>query len=53
MKKYIKLTLITLMIMTTILIPHVHDENCGYNPETGLGCIYEEVIPLIDEGPNN
>lgn len=28
---------------------HVHDEKCGYNPETGEGCTHEcesEIQPL-------
>lgn len=27
---------------------HVHDENCGYNPETGKGCVYE-IMPANSE----
>lgn len=34
---------------------HVHDENCGYDPETGEGCTHQcEVLnPLVEREPNH
>ena len=32
-----------LLLALSIIIPiHIHDEECGYDPETNQGCIYEE-----------
>ena len=40
MKKWIAVVLII-----SILIPvHVHDDECGYDPETGDGCKYAEIV---------
>lgn len=38
-------------LLTVMILPqgHVHDEECGYDPETKTGCIYEEeTVPGID-----
>lgn len=57
MKKIIKL-LLSALLFTVVLgtnNPHIHDENCGYDPVTDSGCIYEidfNLIPPGDDDPN-
>lgn len=50
MKRIYKLLLSLLLALscTTGICTHVHDENCGYNPETKTGCTHkcEENIDL-------
>lgn len=41
--KRIALALLVAALLNTNANPgctHVHDENCGYNPETGEGCTH-------------
>lgn len=52
MKKLLVL-LLMLALFVGVAIPHIHDDQCGYNPETKTGCIYEEANPLEDKGPFN
>lgn len=47
MKKIISLLLLVALLVG-VTLPHVHDDQCGYNPETKSGCVYEEVEPLRD-----
>lgn len=47
MKKKLLVLLTLLTLGVVIPAGHVHDENCGYNPETGEGCVYE--ITLMQE----
>lgn len=49
--KKILITLFTLTVLCGGICIHRHDENCGYDPQTKTGCIYEEVGLLKDEGP--
>lgn len=52
MKKILKIMFIVSLMIGVIGIPHIHDDQCGYNPETGEGCIYEyEIAPLQNNGP--
>ena len=44
MKKLISTILSLCLALTLSIIPnaeHTHDENCGYDPSTDTGCIYE------------
>lgn len=41
MKRLASLLLIFTMALTVIPTAHVHDNDCGYDPETGTGCVYE------------
>ena len=54
MRKLLSLLLAWVLFITPVIITHEHDENCGYNPETKTGCIYE-VNPCApkpdEEGP--
>lgn len=48
--------LFVLLLMIALLIgvsaPHVHNDSCGYDPKTKMGCIYEEDIDYFqNEGP--
>lgn len=40
MKKIVTLFL-ALLLIGGVQVPHTHDEQCGYNPDTKSGCIYE------------
>ena len=46
MKKVLVVFLSLLLILPTI---HIHDKDCGYNPETNSGCKYEEVYEPEDK----
>ena len=48
MKKIYQLILSLLLALscTTGLCTHVHDENCGYDPQTETGCLHECNIGL-------
>ena len=48
MKNYLKL-LLSLCLAFGIIIntEHVHDEDCGYDPITETGCIYEVDLQLL------
>lgn len=43
MKKIAKLLLVSIFALAVVAGAqgHVHDDECGYNPETGKGCIFE------------
>lgn len=55
MKKLVGLLLVSLFALTCTVgqCTHVHDENCGYDPETGDGCTHQcEVLePLVERDP--
>lgn len=56
MKKFFSIIAVLILLITCTLTSctHVHDENCGYNPETGEGCthICNEIDPHIGiKGP--
>lgn len=56
MKKMLKLLLSAFLLLTVVISEHVHDENCGYDPETETGCIYDvESTGLLpgEEDPSN
>lgn len=41
-KRLARFLLIFMLACTVIPTgQHVHDEHCGYNPETGTGCEYD------------
>ena len=42
MKKIFSIIAVLALLVTCTLTTcsHVHDENCGYNPETGEGCTH-------------
>lgn len=44
MKKTLLVLITALTLGLVVPADHVHDENCGYNPETGTGCIYEIAL---------
>lgn len=51
--KKIKLLLSTLLVLTVLCgvgCTHIHDDQCGYNPETGEGCTHvcDVVVPLFE-----
>ncbi len=47
MKNLVKVLLSLCLAVGIILnIEHVHDEECGYDPVTETGCIYE-IDPLL------
>lgn len=53
MKKTLKRVACLMIALTVCSIAgyqHSHDENCGYNPETNSGCMYE-VTPIIEGDP--
>lgn len=50
MKKLITLFALTILYGGEIFI-HRHDENCGYDPQTKAGCVYEEVGFFKHDGP--
>lgn len=56
MKKLVSLLLVSVFGLTCLVgqCTHVHDENCGYDPETGEGCTHECVAidPLVEREPN-
>ena len=56
MKKVLKL-LLSAFLAFTVVVEHVHDENCGYDPETETGCIYETDLTGFgrpgEEDPSN
>lgn len=41
MKKIILAIVSVVMLGGVIPTGHIHDEHCGYNPETNSGCVYE------------
>lgn len=41
MKKIILAIVSVVMLGGVIPTGHIHDERCGYNPETNSGCVYE------------
>lgn len=44
--------LVALAICTGTVCTHVHDDQCGYNPETGEGCTHQcELIEPYEMGP--
>ena len=55
MKKILSFLLVSILALTCTVghCTHVHDENCGYNPETGEGCTHvcEYVDPQNDKNP--
>lgn len=57
MKKMFKLLLSAFLLLTVTVSGHVHDENCGYNPETETGCIYDVDLTQFpgpgEEDPSN
>lgn len=54
MKKISKL-LVTIMLLSLtagLTCTHVHDDQCGYNPETGEGCTHVceyDISPLNED----
>lgn len=55
MKKILGLLLVSILALTCTVgqCTHVHDENCGYDPETGEGCTHvcELISPANDKDP--
>lgn len=57
MKKLLTLFLAFTMLVTTCT--HIHDENCGYNPNTNTGCTHEHddscfgIDPQYGYGPDD
>ena len=45
-------TLFALAILCGVGCTHIHNDQCGYNPETGEGCTHvcDDVVPLYDGG---
>lgn len=45
-------TLLALAILCGVGYTHIHNDQCGYNPETGEGCTHvcDDVVPLYDGG---
>lgn len=41
MKKFILAIVSVVMLGGVIPTGHIHDEHCGYDPETNSGCVYE------------
>lgn len=41
MKKKLIVILAVFTLCAVIPSGHIHDDNCGYDPETDSGCIYE------------
>ncbi|MFR7591222.1 MAG: hypothetical protein ACLUVC_07260 [Longibaculum sp.] len=41
MKKIFKLVFILTLLLGGIFTYHIHNDKCGYNPETKTGCRYE------------
>lgn len=56
MKKFASWLLISAvgLICTVGQCTHVHDENCGYDQDTGEGCTHACVLmnPLVEREPN-
>ena len=50
MKKIVKIILSSVLVCSLAILSHVHDEDCGYDPEKGSGCVYE-ISPLGIIGP--
>lgn len=48
----LKKILICVVLMISVIIPnlHVHNEQCGYDPTTGEGCIYA-INPYYEYDP--
>lgn len=44
MKKMMLSLCLGLLLVAGVFTVHVHDEHCGYNPETGEGCMYSIVL---------
>lgn len=58
MKKILSLLLVTVLALTCTVghCTHVHDENCGYDPETGEGCTHVcdyGISPANDKDPHD
>lgn len=54
MKKLLSLFIVSLLFVGSIPFIHIHDDKCGYDPQTKTGCQYENPInPLQDERPND
>ena len=55
MKKVLSFLLVSILALTCTVgqCTHVHDENCGYNPETGEGCTHvcEYIDPKNEKNP--
>lgn len=49
MKKRIALLLAFLLLVSSTGV-HIHNDKCGYNPETKVGCSYE-IDLLMDKDP--
>ena len=49
-KNLIKILFVSTFLFYSLTINHIHNETCGYDLETGNGCIYE-FDPNIH--PNN
>ncbi|WP_156133052.1 hypothetical protein [Beduini massiliensis] len=43
--------MIALAICAGVSCQHIHDDNCGYNPETNNGCTHVSIMPLIEGEP--
>lgn len=56
MKKILTLFIAIALTCTLTNCTHIHDDECGYDPETNTGCTYtcdgEILIPLNDLWPN-
>lgn len=50
MKKILFISLTLLMLLSGGMYEHVHDDQCGYNPDTESGCIYENKIDTFEFG---
>ena len=50
MKKLLSLFVLLILLIGGILAcPHIHDENCGYNPITNSGCTHEHDTSCYSE----
>lgn len=45
MKKLLGVLCVCALTLLALPQGHIHDENCGYDPVTEQGCVYE-VMPL-------
>lgn len=56
MKKLLKVLFVLMLALTCTVgqCNHVHDDECGYDPETGEGCTHtcDVVSPLADKDPH-
>jgi len=46
MKKMLAVLFVAVLLGGIFPAGHVHDENCGYDPKTNSGCVYDQISPL-------